>query len=146
MRRIALGIALALLSCAGPVPRGKPIAADLLCSGDARRPERRLGAADLARCGAAVAPRIEAMKRAVLDTWVPRAQRGGSSFVQIQFSLDASGAPVGVCVLGGTGDEEARSALAAIARYQSPSPLSEEEQCIVGEPLVASLITEGLTP
>lgn len=144
MRR---GVALALVAaaCTGPLPasapKGMPIARELLCGErtDDRPPRGTPG--DLARCGAAVAPRIEAMKRAVLDGWLTASARG---FVQIQFELDASGLPVNVCVLGGTGDAEARSALEAIARYESPGPLTLEEQCVLGDPLIASLITDGI--
>lgn len=145
MRRAGL-IALALLAtaCAGPqparAPQGKPIARELLCA-EREKSRSRGTPGDLARCGAAVAPRIEAMKRAVLDAWAPQSGRG---FVQIQFELDANGRPVNVCVLGGTGDAEARSALAAIERYESPGPLSSEEACVLGDPLVASLITDGI--
>jgi hypothetical protein len=152
VRRSALAeplTALALLAaaCVGPAPangpHASPIARELLC-GERGDPKSQRGTpGDLARCGAAVAPRIEAMKRAVLDTWTPPLDPSGSSFVQIQFELDASGRPVNVCVLGGTGDAEARSALAALASYQSPGPLSSEEQCVLGDPLVASLITES---
>ncbi|HEY8123714.1 MAG TPA: hypothetical protein VII78_20515 [Myxococcota bacterium] len=143
------GLALLLLAvaCAGPLPAkgppGEPIAADLLCSERTAQPARHGKAGDLARCGAAVAPRIEAMKRAVLDAWLPTDPLR-SSFVQIQFELDSAGLPVQVCVLGGTGDGEARSALEALARYQSPGPLSSEEQCALGDPLVASLIRDAL--
>jgi hypothetical protein len=147
VKRTVLSLALLAAACAGPVPasgpRGAPITADLLCSQRAERPKRHGTPGDLARCGAAVAPRIEEMKRAVLDTWTPPLDKYGSSFVQIQFELDAAGLPVDVCVLGGTGDAEARSALAALARYASPGPLTGEEACVLGDPLVASLITEG---
>jgi hypothetical protein len=138
--------ALALLAlaaaCAGPLPapQGEPIARELLCTEQAPEREPRGTAGDLARCGAAVAPRVEAMKREVLDAWLTPQSRG---FVQIQFELGADGQPVNVCVLGGTGDREARSALDALARYRSPGPLTSEEQCVLGDPLVASLITDG---
>jgi hypothetical protein len=145
--RRASALVLLAAACAGPLPatapRGKPIARELLCSAhDEDRPKHGTPG-DIARCGAAVAPRIEAMKRAVLDSWfIPDAH--GSCFVQIQFELDADGRPSDVCVLGGTGDAEARSALEAIARYVSPGPLTDEEQCVLGDPLVASLISDGL--
>ncbi len=146
MKRAAALVLLAA-ACAGPLPANGPLAApiahDLLCAEREPSHQRRGTPGDLARCGAAVAPRIEAMKREVLDTWKPPLDRFGSSFVQIQFELDASGRPVNVCVLGGTGDAEARSALAALAHYQGPGPLSSEEQCALGDLLVASLITEG---
>ena len=145
MRRTGLLAAAALLAaCAGPLPaapHGKPIARELLCAEREESRDERGTPGDLARCGAAVAPRIEAMKRAVLDGWLTPSNRG---FVQIQFELDADGRPVNVCVLGGTGDAEAHSALAAIARYESPGPLTAEEQCVLGDPLVASLITDGM--
>jgi hypothetical protein len=135
------------IACAGPppakAPQSAPIAADLLCSEIAEHPPSRGKPGDLARCGAAVAPRIEAMKRDVLDRWSPPLDSYGSSFVQIRFELDGAGQPVNVCVLGGTGDAEARSAMAAIAGYRSPGALTSEEQCVLGDPLVASLITEG---
>ncbi len=144
---LALSLAVLGVGCAGPLPaaapHGAPIAADLLCSQRAERPQRHGTPGDLARCGAAVAPRIEDMKRAVLDTWAPPLDKYGSSFVQIEFELNAAGQPVNVCVLGGTGDAEARSALAALARYTSPGPLTAEEACVLGDALVASLITEG---
>jgi hypothetical protein len=142
--RRAAGLALLAAACSGPLPEntplGKPIAAELLCAERDDEREKRGTPGDLARCGAAVAPRIEAMKREVLDGWLtPNAQ----GFVQIQFELDASGQPVNVCVLGGTGDAEARGALVAIARYQSPGPLTSEEQCVLGDPLIASLIANA---
>jgi hypothetical protein len=145
VKRLA-ALALVAAACAGPHPasgpHATPIARDLLCGERDEEHPKRGTAGDLARCGAAVAPRIEDMKRAVLDSWLtPNAH--GSSFVQIQFELDSSGRPVNVCVLGGTGDSEARSALDAIARYQSPGPLTTEEQCVLGDPLVASLITDA---
>ncbi len=134
-------------ACNGTLPpsiaHGPPIAAELLCREREGPQPKRGKPGDLARCGAAVAPRIEAMKRAVLDRWLAPAPRT-SSFVQVQFELDANGLPIHVCVLGGTGDAEARSALAAIASYESPGPLSEEEQCVLGDPLVASLIIDGM--
>ena len=147
MKRAVL-LALLAVACAGPppssAPLGEPIAADLLCSQrhSAAQPAGKPG--DIARCGAAVAPRIEAMKRAVVDTLQRPLDPYRSSFVQIQFELDSAGQPVNVCVLGGTGDTEARAALDAIAQYQSPGPLTSEEGCVLGDPLVASLITEGL--
>jgi hypothetical protein len=144
VKRAATLTLLAAAACTGPLPAagppGKPIARELLCSEHDGEREQRGTPGDLARCGAAVAPRIEAMKRAVLDGWLTPSSRG---FVQIQFELDANGQPVNVCVLGGTGDDEARSALAALARYESPGPLSAEEQCVLGDPLIASLITDG---
>lgn len=146
MRRALLLVLLAS-ACAGPIPvngpHGNSIARELLCTEREPTHERRGTPGDLARCGAAVAPRIEAMKRAVLDTWKPPLDPFGSSFVQIQFELDAAGRPVNVCVLGGTGDAEARSALEALTQYQSAGPLTSEEQCALGDLLVASLITEG---
>jgi hypothetical protein len=143
MRRAA-ALALLAAACAGPLPanapHAKPIARELLCAERGEPRPKRGTPGDLARCGAAVAPRIEAMKRAVLDSWLSPDARG---FVQIQFEIDASGKPVNVCVLGGTGDAEARSALTALASYESPGPLTSEEQCVLGDPLVASLITDG---
>ena len=143
----ALALALLATACTGPAPAkhplSAPIARALLCSEQRDAKPRRGTPGDIARCGAAVAPRIEAMKRAVLDAWIPPLDGHSSSFVQIQFELDADGRPVQVCVLGGTGDAEARTALEAIARYQSPGPLTSEEQCALGDPLVASLIREG---
>jgi hypothetical protein len=145
VKRVA-ALALVAAACTGPrpaiAPHAAPIARELLCGArDEERPKRGTPG-DLARCGAAVAPRIEDMKKAVLDGWLAPGARG-SSFVQIQFELDSSGRPVNVCVLGGTGDSEARSALDAIARYQSPGPLTSEEQCVLGDPLIASLITDA---
>jgi hypothetical protein len=141
------GLGLLAAACAGPLPaagpQGKPIARELLCAEREKPRELRGTPGDLARCGAAVAPRIEAMKRAVLDGWLTQSSR---AFVQIQFELDANGRPVNVCVLGGTGDAEARGALAALARYESPGPLTSEEQCVLGDALVASLITDGIAP
>ena len=146
MRRLA-ALALVAAACAGPhpasAPHGAPIARELLCAERTEERPKRGTPGDLARCGAAVAPRIEDMKRAVLDSWLAPSARG-SSFVQIQFELDTAGRPVNVCVLGGTGDAEARSALDAIARYQSLGPLTSEEQCVLGDPLVASLIRDGV--
>jgi hypothetical protein len=140
----AAAVALATAACAGPLPasgpHSTPIARELLCTErDEERPKRGTPG-DIARCGAAVAPRIEAMKKVVLDRWL---SPSASGFVQIQFELDASGRPVNVCVLGGTGDSEARSALDAIARYESPGPLSSEEQCALGDALIASLIANA---
>jgi len=141
-----LGLLLAP-ACNGTLPPGAahspPIAAELLCAEREDPPSKRGTPGDLARCGAAVAPRIEAMKRTVLDRWLTPTPRT-SSFVQVQFELDSNGRPIHVCVLGGTGDAEARSALAALAAYESPGPLSDEEQCVLGDPLVASLITDGM--
>jgi hypothetical protein len=147
--RRAAALVLLGAACAGPIPangpHSAPIARELLCAErDDPKPHRGTPG-DLARCGAAVAPRIEAMKRLVLDTWKPPLDPFGSSFVQIQFELDASGRPVNVCVLGGTGDAEARSALEALAHYRSPGPLTSEEACALGDLLVASLITEGVS-
>jgi len=146
VKRLA-ALALVAAACTGPqpasAPHGAPIARELLCAERAEERPRRGTPGDLARCGAAVAPRIENMKRAVLDRWLAASARG-RAFVQIEFELDTSGRPVNVCVLGGTGDAEARSALDAIAGYEGSGPLTSEEQCVLGDPLLASLISDGV--
>jgi hypothetical protein len=146
------GIALALAcGCAGPrSPRASaPIAADLLCA--ARAPSAVPGdgaATPTASCAAALAPRLEALRRGISERWLPPShyQPGEVAQVQLQFELGADGRPAETCVLGGTGDAEARAALQALAKYSSEGPLSEAERCVLGQPLISTFSSEVAAP
>jgi len=141
---VACGLASA---CAPRAPRdSQPIGPELMCSARAKSAEPALPPPP-ATCGAALAPRLAALKRDLTSRWLPPSYREGElAQVQLQFELDAGGRPIRICVLGGTGDAEARAALQALASYAPLTPLSAPEQCALGQPLVSTFSSELDTP
>ena len=147
VRVIAWAAACALAgACAPRAPRdSQPIAPELMCA--ARVPSAARPAPPPASCAATLAARLDALKREITSHWLPPSYREGElAQVQLQFELDAEGHAIHVCVLGGTGDAEARAALQALASYAPRTPLSGAEQCALGQPLVSTFSSETDTP
>lgn len=129
------------LACAPRAPRDSvPIAPELMCAAREPGPEPPPPPPS---CAAALAPRLDALKRGIASQWLPPSYREGElAQVQLQFELDADGHPTHICVLGGTGDAEARAALKALASFAPEAPLSAAEQCALGQPLVSTFSSE----
>jgi len=132
-----------VFACAPNAPReSQPIAPELLCTsrGASAEPVR---SPPTESCAAAVAPRLASLKRDLGARWLPPSYRPGEvAQVQLQFELDADARPIRICVLGGTGDAEARAALRALASYAPAAPLTDAERCALGQPLVSTFSSE----